>query len=507
MISTKVGRIGVIQGLPADSGPKSFSINHEDGVESPPCFEGSLTSVDHTNVLTGVIAKQWFPFGPDAAVEGYCGSQVSFDYRVPVLDEPATVMIAVTSLESSQGETYALQIQNATGGTFEIGVSGDMRTLAHNASAQDIEVALRDVFTSNLVFVVQFDVGGASQISFHPDLGEVGLLFDCDSMEGDPEEGELICYLTQEHSYQPSVFSFLTRSGVYITEGPSEDWTNFNYLSPTLAELVVAIQAQRGSSGQEVLIQVDNVEVLPQYNVVGHPPQSFAGIIHEIHHRFQLAQAFGYGPLFANIPTKRLHLSGSGGVPVWSLQADVIYSAKRIMTLTLTGHQNGLPDVELPMKSFQHHVRVATPAYMACVVPDSARWMEMVTTRPNGQLVVRMGYELPNGSRQLEEIARANFQSVRIDRGPFSDSLTLVGDRHTSPPPPKDWNVSGVSSYALQADGRSRIMAPVDMFLRPGDTCIYGPEPSDRLVVDLIQYYVQAKPPSSRMEVVGMGAG
>jgi hypothetical protein len=54
----------------------------------------------------------------------------------------------------------------------------------------------------------------------------------------------------------------------------------------------------------------------------------------------------------------------------------------------------------------------------------------------------------------------------------------------------KTVTVEGVSYYCLQADGKRRVRALLDLFLRIGDTCVYGSGASDYMTVGYITYTV-----------------
>ena len=57
-----------------------------------------------------------------------------------------------------------------------------------------------------------------------------------------------------------------------------------------------------------------------------------------------------------------------------------------------------------------------------------------------------------------------------------------------------------MSFYGLQADGKRRVRAALDLFLRVGDTAIYGAGATDYFVVGTITYYVAADAASIIME-------
>jgi len=242
---------------------------------------------------------------------------------------------------------------------------------------------------------------------------------------------------------------------------------------------------------------------------------------------------------------------------VWELKADDLHKAKVIYTLTLTGQASPyLPDIEIPMTSFraimkqggattyeldiesgaraeqisnldkqlsegyitedeynelvnavneQYLMMVESrqssrPSYLSCVIPNSVDYAEAIAERKNGEMIIRKGYLMPDGQRNLEEIARANFDYLMIDRGANSDSVTITGYKVRSYKSPKSRRVHGVTYYGVESSGRKRIRAAIDLFLRPNDICVYGDGLDDCFVVGQITYNVTIE--DANMEVV-----
>ena len=212
------------------------------------------------------------------------------------------------------------------------------------------------------------------------------------------------------------------------------------------------------------------------------------------------------GVAVSSMPLASFVFTGNATAFSWKMQADVMYSARTIYTMTLTGDEDGLDDLEIPIASFQSRVRSGAYSYLSCVVPNSIEYASAIAVRPNGRIVIRMGYELPDGTRNLDMINWANFDTFRFDRGSKSDSATIVGYRYTGVPTSSvRRNVQGVSYLGLQADGYRRIRAGMDLFLRIGDVAIYGDLPGEELIVRGITYSVSSKPPRATMEVTESG--
>lgn len=177
---------------------------------------------------------------------------------------------------------------------------------------------------------------------------------------------------------------------------------------------------------------------------------------------------------------------------VWSIPARNRPAAQVIYTCTLTGdgESPAVPDLTLPMSSFQGRMRDGDPSYISAVIPNCMVYADDILARQNGDIVIKKGYRFQDGSTQLEEIARVDFESVRIDQGSKSASATISGHKTISSSSVKTITVEGVSYYCLQADGKRRVRALLDLFLRIGDTCIYGSGASDYMTVGYITYTV-----------------
>ncbi len=180
---------------------------------------------------------------------------------------------------------------------------------------------------------------------------------------------------------------------------------------------------------------------------------------------------------------------------VWELNVRSRPAAQTIYTCTLTGDGESpvLEDLTLPMSSFQGRMRDGGESYVSCVIPNAPAYSTAISARQNGDIVIRKGYRFQDGTTQLEEIARVDFESLRIDKGTRSASATISGHRETVAESAKEVTVQGVSYYCLQADGKRRVRALLDLFLRIGDTCIYGTGGGDWFTVGYISYTVSTE--------------
>ena len=206
------------------------------------------------------------------------------------------------------------------------------------------------------------------------------------------------------------------------------------------------------------------------------------------------------GPVNAQIPTASLTLAIRNPSGIWDIPVDKTATAKTVYSCILTGAGDGLSDLTMPISSFQAVMRDGDPSYLSVVVPSSVTYASDVAARANGDIVISKGYAFADGTTQMEEIIRADYESMQVHRGAKSDSLSITGYKTTSSSAPKDRALSGVSFYGLQADGKRRVRAALDLFLRVGDTAIYGSGATDYFVVGTITYYVAADAASIIME-------
>lgn len=207
-----------------------------------------------------------------------------------------------------------------------------------------------------------------------------------------------------------------------------------------------------------------------------------------------------FGPVNASVPTGILTMLPRVPAYRWSVPDVEQITAKLIYRCILTGVDDGLADVVLPMSSFQMRLRDGDPSYLSCVIPDSVTYEPYITARTNGDIVIQKGYVFSDGTEQMEEIARVNYESIQVNRGANNDSLILTGYKTVTSSAVADRTISGVSFYALQADGKRRVRGHLDLFLRCGDNCIYGTGIGEYFTVGQISAWVSADPVTEFME-------
>jgi hypothetical protein len=193
------------------------------------------------------------------------------------------------------------------------------------------------------------------------------------------------------------------------------------------------------------------------------------------------------------VPVATMTFLGRNPAHVWEVAKAVRVTAQKIYICILTGAPDSLEDVEIPMSSFQSRLRDGESSYLAAVIPNSTLYEADVTARPNGEIVIKMGYLMSDGTRALEEIARVDYETMQLDRGARNDSMTIVGHKTVTSTAPKEREVKVNTFYGLNAAGKRRIRSLPDLFLKPGDTLIYGTGGNDYLIVAQITYYVDTR--------------
>jgi hypothetical protein len=161
--------------------------------------------------------------------------------------------------------------------------------------------------------------------------------------------------------------------------------------------------------------------------------------------------------------------------------------------------KTGLDDYEVPMASMQLRRRDGLPTLVSCVVPDYSTYYAGAAARKDGEIIIMAGSVTADGTRHLSELERATLENVSYDHGVNSSSLSLSGYRTTAITNPRPVDLTGITYYGLQADGKRRVRGQINQFLRPGDTAIWG---SESMVVD--QIYIAVQPRNAWMEVAGL---
>jgi hypothetical protein len=189
----------------------------------------------------------------------------------------------------------------------------------------------------------------------------------------------------------------------------------------------------------------------------------------------------------ASIPNITIPLTAYQPGYRWDTPVSEISKAVVVYRLLLTGESDGVDDIELPLLSFQCRLRNGQNSYITCVIPDMEKYVPEITSRKNGQIIISKGFRFAGGDITVEEFARGNFYSVRYDEGVNSESITIVAYKQSTNQSPTTRVISDVEYRVMYADGRRVYRAPIDPFLKPGDTADIDGE---KIIVDNISFQV-----------------
>lgn len=165
--------------------------------------------------------------------------------------------------------------------------------------------------------------------------------------------------------------------------------------------------------------------------------------------------------------------------------------------LTLTGAEDGLEDVVIPIASFQTRIRNQEPTFLSVSIPGAAQADE-ISDRSHGQMIIDMAYIVSGFEMHREEIVRADLETIDIHEGGTNSSVVLSGHKTIDWGSPKTVSLSGVS-YRRTINGTTRLRTSVpDLYLKPGDFASYD---GDTVTVEQISIFVG--PSMSMMELAG----
>jgi hypothetical protein len=161
-------------------------------------------------------------------------------------------------------------------------------------------------------------------------------------------------------------------------------------------------------------------------------------------------------------------VSAPGAPPAWIDDLDPL-TTKRFYSCVLTGGQDGMDDIRLPISSWQATIQSGRANYVQAVVPNALSYVDEITGRPNGDIVIFGGALMTNGDREEVELARAPLREPRFQIGPLRDTATLSGYRPRDDSDPVDTvrAMHGVRMVGFGGGG-TRFRADVDWALRPG---------------------------------------
>jgi hypothetical protein len=174
--------------------------------------------------------------------------------------------------------------------------------------------------------------------------------------------------------------------------------------------------------------------------------------------------------------------------------AENLTIARKTFQLTITGGPDGVADVTIPFTSFQSRKRSDAQSYVAVVI-KKYDYASQITARQNGEIVVDAVYLVGGVESLRQEIIRAPIDTITIDKGPRSRSITLSGYK-TVTYYQKSVTLQNAIYKRLSGGKLQYRFADVDIFLNPTDELTVG---DDTFTVGNISYYVSGN--QSQMDV------
>lgn len=100
--------------------------------------------------------------------------------------------------------------------------------------------------------------------------------------------------------------------------------------------------------------------------------------------------------------------------------------ANKVYIFTLTGTEDGVSDIEIPISSFQSRLQNNGITYLSVVIPG-IDYLSAINARLNGELVLKMGYKDGDTILISEIIAQAFLENLRYDEGATNEAIILDG--------------------------------------------------------------------------------
>jgi hypothetical protein len=153
--------------------------------------------------------------------------------------------------------------------------------------------------------------------------------------------------------------------------------------------------------------------------------------------------------------------------------------------LTVTGSSDSLPDIELPMASFQSRRRSGEQTSLSAVIP-TVDFAQEIADRSNGTIRIDQGYKKGGVIVQREIIIETDISRADPYEGGNSQSQILTGYSTTNyTPQTVELSTPAVRSV-IDGSVRYRVAEPY-IFLNPGDTVIIG---NDTFICDIMSYAI-----------------
>lgn len=156
----------------------------------------------------------------------------------------------------------------------------------------------------------------------------------------------------------------------------------------------------------------------------------------------------------------------------------------------LSGAENGLTDLELPISSFQTRINSDSTSYLSCVLKGADHYVDEIALRPLGHLRIWRIYVLNDNSESSYLMADVLFEQMDLSAGSRSGiTAQLSGTANMVPYTAQSITLQNPSYYSL-SNGKLRYRCEIDPRLRPGDTVAIN---DDSFVVGGITHIVDTR--------------
>jgi hypothetical protein len=153
----------------------------------------------------------------------------------------------------------------------------------------------------------------------------------------------------------------------------------------------------------------------------------------------------------------------------------------------LTGAEDGLGDVDLPLSGIYSRLYSGEPSDHQVTVPFTIEIAEAIDARPNGTIRVFQAASISasgdGGERLVCEFA---IDRSSYHRGAYSASYTLAGSRQTTNATPITVTVDALFEEGRDFNGGRTWKVPAYYGIRPGDSAVID---GDTHLIDRVQFH------------------
>lgn len=174
---------------------------------------------------------------------------------------------------------------------------------------------------------------------------------------------------------------------------------------------------------------------------------------------------------FSGSGSPSLSLSAAGsGYQDWVASLSPL-QMQEVYRLVVTGDADGLDDLMIGgISSWQATSQAGGRAsYLQAVIPAASQYLNAISDRSNGELVIQKGYRITGQPARYEEIMRSRFDELRPDRGGRALTITVSGYLAGKQASNGRRTLTGVRSISSQ-NAKRRVRCDIDLFLKPGMT-------------------------------------